>query len=342
VFAASGGIRSTAGDLLTYLDAQLHPGAGTLSAALRDSHRLHTDAGTRMRSALGWVYNPETGVYWANGGTGGFSSHAFFYPKGDYAAIVLLNAAPGPIPIYELVAEHVRQRLAGEPAVSLNTVVVPGTGGATGVVRSFASYWITMLAAGAFVYCCLLSLQGMAAQLLPRRGFLRVVVLSAVGDILCPGDRLLPAAFAAVCAGGGPAQPLLAWIPSYWFVGLFQQLNGSLHPALAPLAQRAWAGLGIAGGITALAYTLSYLRTMRQIIEEPDIVPGIRGAGVAALVRRRVRNGGRAIQHSHTAAQPAASDDPGVLPGSGLRSHDPAAEDSHGAGAHGGFVRPVA
>ena len=44
---------------------------------------------------------------------------------------------------------------------------------AAGPIRSFFAYWITMLAAGTFVFCCVLGLQGFAAQLLPRRWFLR-------------------------------------------------------------------------------------------------------------------------------------------------------------------------
>jgi hypothetical protein len=71
---------------------------------------------------------------------------------------------------------------------------------------------------------------------------------------------------------GAQSQGPPAWSPSYWFLGLFQQLNGS--PALAPLAMRAWAGLAIAIGATAAAYALSYFRTLRRIAEEPDIVPG--------------------------------------------------------------------
>jgi hypothetical protein len=71
-------------------------------------------------------------------------------------------------------------------------------------------------------------------------------------------------------------QRLLAWLPSYWFVGLFQELSGFAHPAMVPLAWRALTGLAIVGLGTALAYALSYLRTLRKIVEEPDITPGSR------------------------------------------------------------------
>jgi len=69
-------------------------------------------------------------------------------------------------------------------------------------------------------------------------------------------------------------QRSLAWLPSYWFLGVFQQLNGSVHPALAPLAWRAWIGLAVSVSGTAIAYALSYFRTLRKIVEEPDIVAG--------------------------------------------------------------------
>ena len=74
-------------------------------------------------------------------------------------------------------------------------------------------------------------------------------------------------AYILAAQNGGP----LYWSPSFWFLGLFQQLSGS--PALAPLARRAWLGLAICVSLTATAYALAYLRTLRKIVEEPDIVP---------------------------------------------------------------------
>ena len=40
----------------------------------------------------------------------------------------------------------------------------PPTAGALGIVRSFAAYWLTMLAAGLYIFCALLAVQGIAAQ----------------------------------------------------------------------------------------------------------------------------------------------------------------------------------
>ena len=278
--AGAGGIRSTAGDMLTYLEANLHPDRfPTLRSALVESHLLRRDAPLGMQIALAWVYRPDDGVYWHSGGTPGFTSEAFFSPKTDSAALVLTNIGPNPLLSSFLISEHIRQRLSGKPAFSLETTLVPASHGVTGLLRWFAAYWITMFAAGAFIYCGVLLLQGAAAQLLPRSVFLRASGLLQTATfcvVVCiyflepsfswPGMLLVP-----------EASSWLVFSPSYWFLGLFHQLNGSMHPALAPLALRAWRGMLIAGFGAAVSFALSYVRTLRQIVEQPEISPGIPG-----------------------------------------------------------------
>ena len=73
-----------------------------------------------MRIALAWLDEPDSDTYWHNGATGGYSSYAFFSPKGDYAAVVLLNTTLGANGSYaDRLGQHIRQRLAGQPAISL-------------------------------------------------------------------------------------------------------------------------------------------------------------------------------------------------------------------------------
>ena len=119
--AGAGAIRSTAADMLTYLEAQLHPGKyPELAAAIEQTHDLHADALPGMHIGLAWLYVDKAGYYWHNGGTGGFSSYAFFDPKHDCAAVVLFNTTLGPDGSFaDLLGTHVRQRLVGEPAVPL-------------------------------------------------------------------------------------------------------------------------------------------------------------------------------------------------------------------------------
>ena len=127
--AGAGALRSTANDMLTYLEANLHPEkeshgdskrSATLPAAFALSHQLRADAGPSMRIAFAWLYETETGTYWHDGGTGGYTAYAFFNPAGDYAGVVLFNTTLGPKGDFaDLLGRHIAERFAGKPAVSL-------------------------------------------------------------------------------------------------------------------------------------------------------------------------------------------------------------------------------
>ncbi len=277
--AGAGAIRSTAGDMLTYVEANLHPEKyAPLSGALDLSHRLRERANGDQQIALAWAYGADSGTYWHNGATSGFTSHAFFNPRADCAAVVLVNSGPNLLLFPDTIAEHLRQRLLAQPADSLDTVLVPATQGFRGVLRSFGVYWFTMLAAGVFVYGALLGAQGLAALILPRRMFLRLSgYLQLAAVCLIVGVYFLQPGFGGLNdLAFGSIYRTIQWLPSYWFLGLYQHLNGSLHPALHPLARRAWIGLAAVVCGTPVLYTLSYWRTLRKIVEEPDIAPGSR------------------------------------------------------------------
>jgi len=129
--AGAGGIRSTAADMLTYLEAQLHPDAlpkdalktpqgKTLPAAIAMCHVVHAEAMPGMHIALNWLRNDGTGSFWHNGATGGYSSYAMFNPQKDFALIVLSNTSINSDDFTDKLGAHIAQRLEGRPAVSLN------------------------------------------------------------------------------------------------------------------------------------------------------------------------------------------------------------------------------
>jgi CubicO group peptidase (beta-lactamase class C family) len=127
-FAGAGALRSTVGDMLKYLEAQLHPEAitvinspngRTLSAAIAMSHKAQAEAQSGDKIAFSWMIKPN-GAYWHNGATGGYSSFAFFNPGQDFAVIVLLNTAISEKrPFEALLVEHIIDRFMGMPAISL-------------------------------------------------------------------------------------------------------------------------------------------------------------------------------------------------------------------------------
>ncbi len=129
-FTGAGAIRSTASDMLAYAEANLHPEqvkpaifsptAKTIAAALAQSHELRADALPGQKIALAWLFDSQSGSYWHNGATGGYSAYVFFNPEHDCAAVVLLNTTIGDKGSYaDRIGEHIGERLAGKPAISL-------------------------------------------------------------------------------------------------------------------------------------------------------------------------------------------------------------------------------
>jgi CubicO group peptidase (beta-lactamase class C family) len=131
--AGAGALRSTAGDLLKYLEAQLDADklaagakpdsiAATLPAAIALTHKLFAGGPMQMRIGLAWLYIPTVATYWHDGGTGGFSSFAAFTPSADRAVVVLYNRediAPGHPMFVNRVCDNVIALLTGKPAIAL-------------------------------------------------------------------------------------------------------------------------------------------------------------------------------------------------------------------------------
>ncbi len=180
-----------------------------------------------------------------------------------------------------------------------------------GIARFFfvlTAYLFTMCAASLFLYGSVLTVQGLMALLLPRRLFLRLsALLQIVAFALFLCVYFLEPTITSPSVFVLPAnQHMLAWSPPYWFFALFNQLIGSLPPALSWLAQRAWIGLTIAVAGAGASLLLCYLRTMRRTVEEPDLVPGSRhshwaphfgGQLQAAVLEFSIRSLMRSRQH---------------------------------------------
>jgi hypothetical protein len=156
----------------------------------------------------------------------------------------------------------------------------PGSGW-FGDVRAFGAYWVTITVAAAFIFCCVLCLQGAAALLLPWQLLLRLSsLLQACAFTLLFGGYLLEPSLESIPALTAPAnRVLLKCLPSYWFLGLFQQLNGSMQPAFAPLAARAWMGLSITAILALLLLSSAWFRRLRRALEQPDILP-VKSGGI--------------------------------------------------------------
>lgn len=136
--------------------------------------------------------------------------------------------------------------------------------------RAIAAYWLTVMLAGAFIVFAVCLIQAVTSQL-PRALALRLSSLLQIATF-CVAVLVyfLQPSFRSVDQLAAPEnQRILAWLPSYWFLGLFHQLNGS---ALSPRASRAWIALALAG--TGAAAALAFCAgVLRRIAEQPDVVP---------------------------------------------------------------------
>ncbi len=128
------------------------------------------------------------------------------------------------------------------------------------------TWWLVIALTGITTFCFALVLQGVAAQLLPWRGFLRISgVLQLVLLFALLALFFVTPTFDPVNA------PII--FPSFWFVGLLHVLRGDSVELFLPLATRALAAIAIVIPLAALLYVLSWGRNLRRMIESPEILP---------------------------------------------------------------------
>ena len=151
--------------------------------------------------------------------------------------------------------------------------IAPPGSGTLAVLRGFGAYWTTMFAAGLLVCCALLSIQAIAANLLPYRLFLKLSgVLQMAAFFAILGVYFLKPPYTAG----------LTWLPSFWFLGLFRKLSGV--GGFDPLAATALRALCIVCPLAMVAFPLAFHRYNRRIVEQPDIAPSDRSRPAMRLV----------------------------------------------------------
>ena len=156
----------------------------------------------------------------------------------------------------------------------------PNGGGVSGLIRSFLAYWLTVFMAGSFMFFAVLMAHGVSSLLLPRKIFLRWSgPMQVLGFVVVLADYILEPSMESLAALRAPGnQLLLHALPSYWFFGLFQELNGSMRGEFESLSRLGWIGLGVGAAGALATVSIAYRRTLARIIEEPDVRPsGARG-----------------------------------------------------------------
>jgi CubicO group peptidase (beta-lactamase class C family) len=91
--AGAGGIRSTAADMLKFLEANLAENDKPLTESMRLSHEKRHAMKDGLAMGLGWHIAQDGITRWHNGMTGGYASWIAIVPEYDAAVVVLANTA---------------------------------------------------------------------------------------------------------------------------------------------------------------------------------------------------------------------------------------------------------
>jgi hypothetical protein len=164
--------------------------------------------------------------------------------------------------------------------------------GALAFVTHLVAHLSANVGAAAFTFAAIVAFRGVvmmvagaraASAIGPLMQFLFVVlILSFV--ILTPAVWKVPHATLVNSTVAG-------WLPSSWFLGLFERIRGSSRAYFVPLATRALIALSIAL-TAAIAVSLTTFRQQMRLALTPPSKPG--SMGVVALMRRLARTlGGR-------------------------------------------------
>lgn len=138
---------------------------------------------------------------------------------------------------------------------------------------------VCVLLASAFTFFACFALMGALMSLLPNRVFravslfVRLAIIVALILLLCTSFTVLPVLRDLAKHPNSPVR----FLPSLWYIGLYQWMQGRSNPVLVGLA---WTGLKAAGAsfVLALVFSaLSYRRYFMCIPESSDTRQSVRG-----------------------------------------------------------------
>ena len=139
-----------------------------------------------------------------------------------------------------------------------------------GVYAAFAAaHALCLVLACIFTFCAVFALLGVLSAALPRDTFRAISSWVRGGIVLAFLMLLLSGFVGATVVREFQHAPFSAWrwVPSFWYLGLYQNLQHRFSPALAGVAPYAWYGAAAAFVLMAASYALSYRRRFVEVLE---------------------------------------------------------------------------
>lgn len=139
------------------------------------------------------------------------------------------------------------------------------------------AHFIAAVAACAFVFLCVTSIQGLALVLTGPAGFRRIstmLQMLLVAAVIV-GFTNIGRVIQGVDAFNQPDHPVApaSWLlltPPVWFLGLEEWILGGAEPVFTPLAMTAIVAFAGVAAITVVTYAVAYHRIMVRVVETPE------------------------------------------------------------------------
>ena len=135
---------------------------------------------------------------------------------------------------------------------------------------------VTVFSATLFSFLGLFALVGLLTLLLPAQWLRPVSVGVRIFLAVVLMVEFFSNFFLQLFSGHLPAYAgaYLQWLPSYWFVGIYEVLIGIAKPPMHDLAERALLALALSIGSMIVSYTLCYQRHFLRLAESFDSLAG--------------------------------------------------------------------
>jgi hypothetical protein len=227
-----------------------------------------------------------------------FRWNRLFPDRRDFANLAIL-----PIPIYHVFLANLLALFAIVIvfAVVLNAVssvlfpifATMNEGTFAALFRFAIPHIVTLLLSSMFSFFAIFAAVGVLMLVLPGGWFRVVSVYVRIGLVIVTILSFFSNLFLQLAISRTPGAAL-SFLPSVWFLGLFETKLGRASPAMAALGERAVRSLAAVVVISLVCYTLSYRRHFLRLAEQADTLPASRvrleipGFGWVVIVARRI------------------------------------------------------
>ena len=191
----------------------------------------------------------------------------------------VLTPLPVPLPVQMIGRLMGLMILCGAFVVALNAVPavafpLTSAGAFMDIPRAVVAHLVTTAGADCFVFFGITSLQGLVILALGRRSASRLASVAQAGAVVL---LLLSLLFIGgirelttdALVRGDIHDNVLVYVPSTWFLGLYEWMAGSPRPLMAALAFRGVLAAIVPLAVTVAIYAFGYKRLLARAVETP-------------------------------------------------------------------------